>query len=211
MSGPRVVRRDDERSVGAQRDRCLGELEGFVELRRSRAREERHPVGDLVGDDLHRGDSFGHGLRTRLAGGTAERDPVRARRELPPHQPPKAVVVHLPVSGEWSHHRSDGPPDRRGVRTGTSWRRLDDRCLIGHLVADVLQERTRGLEAMTPGECLDLVGDRPASMSCSNRSCSATLPIARSGMNSNADLRVVSISSHSFTTMVSRCRFGQRR
>ena len=67
---------------------------------------------DFLGNDLHRRDPLGHRLRARLAGRTAERDPVRAGCELPAHQRPQAVVIHVAVGGERGDDRSDRAADR---------------------------------------------------------------------------------------------------
>jgi hypothetical protein len=124
-----------------------------------------------------------------------QRDPVRTRGELPLNKPAESVVVHLPsaVNGVTTEAIRPRIDDRFARNLG---RRLDDRCLIDHLVADVLLEGLRGLEAMRFWQIpRSLLSNSRLDQITTTVRARQTLPIARSGMNSNADLRVVSISS----------------
>ena len=117
LGRPRVVRRDDERDVGAEVDRRLGQLERLVELGRAGAGHERHPVGDLFGDDAHRGDPLGDGLRARLAGRSADRDAVRSGR--------RAATARATARPSWS----TSPSAVNGVTTGAIEPRIE--CWVG--------------------------------------------------------------------------------
>lgn len=119
---PRIIRRDHQRSVDPRVPRGARQLHGLLELRRPGPRNDRNAVADLRG---HRPDHLrplGNGLRTRLARGTADRDAVATRSELPAHQVRQAVEVDDPSGGERRHQRRDRPADdlRIGAETHES-------------------------------------------------------------------------------------------
>ena len=105
---PAVVGRDDERGGRAQALGFGGQLQRLGHQRGPGAGQERHPPGDRRRRRAHHRDPFLDGLRGRLAGRAADRDPVRSVRKLPVDQPRDRRQVQFAGVGERRDQRCDG-------------------------------------------------------------------------------------------------------